>query len=125
MKPASFEYARPTALDEACALLAAEDDARIIAGGQTLVPLMAMRLPAPRSSTSPASRSRSREDGDASHRRHHPAMRRQARPDPAKLPLLARSCRRACADPRPARLWLARQWRSAAEIVRWQCAAPR
>ncbi|HZO48481.1 MAG TPA: FAD binding domain-containing protein, partial [Xanthobacteraceae bacterium] len=41
MKPASFEYARPADLDEACALLAAEDDARIIAGGQTLVPLMA------------------------------------------------------------------------------------
>jgi CO/xanthine dehydrogenase FAD-binding subunit len=48
MKPASFEYARPTALDEACALLAAEDDARIIAGGQTLVPLMAMRLARPK-----------------------------------------------------------------------------
>ena len=48
MKPASFEYARPAALDEACALLAAEDDARIIAGGQTLVPLMAMRLARPK-----------------------------------------------------------------------------
>ena len=48
MKPASFEYARPAALDEACALLAAEEDARIIAGGQTLVPLMAMRLARPK-----------------------------------------------------------------------------
>ena len=47
MKPASFEYARPAHLDEACALLAAGDDARIIAGGQTLVPLMAMRLARP------------------------------------------------------------------------------
>jgi CO/xanthine dehydrogenase FAD-binding subunit len=47
MKPAAFEYARPESLDEACALLAAGDDARIIAGGQTLVPFMAMRLARP------------------------------------------------------------------------------
>jgi CO/xanthine dehydrogenase FAD-binding subunit len=48
MKPAPFDYARPAHLDEACALLAAEDDARVIAGGQTLVPLMAMRLARPK-----------------------------------------------------------------------------
>jgi CO/xanthine dehydrogenase FAD-binding subunit len=48
MKPASFEYARPADLDQACAMLAAGDDARIIAGGQTLVPLMAMRLARPK-----------------------------------------------------------------------------
>jgi carbon-monoxide dehydrogenase medium subunit len=48
MKPASFEYARPMRIDEACAMLAAEEDARIIAGGQTLVPLMAMRLARPK-----------------------------------------------------------------------------
>jgi len=48
MKAAAFEYARPAHLDEACALLAAEEDARLIAGGQTLVPLMAMRLARPR-----------------------------------------------------------------------------
>ena len=47
MKPASFEYSRPADLDEACALLAADDGARLIAGGQTLVPLMAMRLARP------------------------------------------------------------------------------
>jgi CO/xanthine dehydrogenase FAD-binding subunit len=47
MKPAPFEYSRPASLDEACALLAADDSARIIAGGQTLVPLMAMRLARP------------------------------------------------------------------------------
>jgi CO/xanthine dehydrogenase FAD-binding subunit len=47
MKPAPFEYSRPASLDEACALLAADDGARIIAGGQTLVPLMAMRLARP------------------------------------------------------------------------------
>jgi CO/xanthine dehydrogenase FAD-binding subunit len=47
MKPAPFEYVRPASLDEACALLAADDGARLIAGGQTLVPLMAMRLARP------------------------------------------------------------------------------
>jgi CO/xanthine dehydrogenase FAD-binding subunit len=47
MKPAAFEYSRPADLDEACALLAADDGARLIAGGQTLVPLMAMRLARP------------------------------------------------------------------------------
>jgi CO/xanthine dehydrogenase FAD-binding subunit len=48
MKPAAFDYARPRSLDEACAMLAEGDDARIIAGGQTLVPLMAMRLARPK-----------------------------------------------------------------------------
>jgi len=47
MKPAPFEYSRPTNIDEACALLAADADARLIAGGQTLVPMMAMRLARP------------------------------------------------------------------------------
>ena len=48
MKPAPFEYSRPAGLDEACAMLAAGDDVRVIAGGQTLVPLMAMRLARPK-----------------------------------------------------------------------------
>lgn len=47
MKPAPFEYVRPANIDEACALLAADSGARLIAGGQTLVPLMAMRLARP------------------------------------------------------------------------------
>src|SRR3954469_25177816 len=47
MKPAPFEYSRPQSLDEACALLASDDGARLIAGGQTLVPMMAMRLARP------------------------------------------------------------------------------
>jgi CO/xanthine dehydrogenase FAD-binding subunit len=47
MKAAAFEYSRPSDIDEACALLAADDGARLIAGGQTLVPLMAMRLARP------------------------------------------------------------------------------
>jgi CO/xanthine dehydrogenase FAD-binding subunit len=47
MKAAPFEYSRPANIDEACALLAADENARVIAGGQTLVPMMAMRLARP------------------------------------------------------------------------------
>jgi CO/xanthine dehydrogenase FAD-binding subunit len=47
MKSASFEYHRPNHIDEACVILAADEDARIIAGGQSLVPMMAMRLVRP------------------------------------------------------------------------------
>jgi len=47
MKPAPFEYSRPADVAEACATLAADDGARVIAGGQTLVPLMAMRVARP------------------------------------------------------------------------------
>jgi len=47
MKAAHFEYSRPRSVAEACALLAREEDARPIAGGQTLVPMMAMRLARP------------------------------------------------------------------------------
>ena len=47
MKPAPFEYARPDSLAETCEILAADEDARIIAGGQTLIPMLAMRLARP------------------------------------------------------------------------------
>jgi len=47
MKPAPFDYVRPGSLAEACRLLAADEDARLIAGGQTLVPMLAMRLARP------------------------------------------------------------------------------
>src|SRR5664279_6546092 len=47
MKAAPFEYFRPADIDEACAMLAGDDNARVIAGGQTLVPMMAMRLARP------------------------------------------------------------------------------
>jgi CO/xanthine dehydrogenase FAD-binding subunit len=47
MKPAPFDYVRPRSLAEACELLAGDDDARLIAGGQTLVPMLAMRLARP------------------------------------------------------------------------------
>ena len=47
MKAAPFDYVRPRSVEEACACLAADADAAIIAGGQTLVPMMAMRLARP------------------------------------------------------------------------------
>lgn len=47
MKPARFSYAAPTSLSEALDILASEDDARVIAGGQSLVPMMNMRLAQP------------------------------------------------------------------------------
>jgi CO/xanthine dehydrogenase FAD-binding subunit len=48
LKSAPFEYSRAASLDEACALLAKHgDSAKLIAGGQSLVPMMAMRLVRP------------------------------------------------------------------------------
>jgi carbon-monoxide dehydrogenase medium subunit len=49
MKPAPFDYVRPRTLDEALRLLAdADGDARPIAGGQSLVPLLALRMASPK-----------------------------------------------------------------------------
>ncbi len=48
MKPPPFAYARPATVDEACALLAEHgDDARLLAGGQSLMATLNMRLSAP------------------------------------------------------------------------------
>jgi CO/xanthine dehydrogenase FAD-binding subunit len=47
VKPVPFDYVRPSSVAEACALLAQDDDTRVIAGGQSLVPLLAMRLARP------------------------------------------------------------------------------
>lgn len=47
MKPAPFDYVRPSSLVEACEILTADEDARVIAGGQTLIPMLAMRLTRP------------------------------------------------------------------------------
>jgi aerobic carbon-monoxide dehydrogenase medium subunit len=49
VKPAQFEYFAPASVAEAIALLAEQgDDVKILAGGQSLVPLMNMRLARPR-----------------------------------------------------------------------------
>ncbi|TAN31684.1 xanthine dehydrogenase family protein subunit M [bacterium] len=47
MKPPPFEYHAPTTIAEACALLAGLDDAKVLAGGQSLVPLLNFRLARP------------------------------------------------------------------------------
>jgi 2-furoyl-CoA dehydrogenase FAD binding subunit len=45
MKPRPFDYIRPDTVDEALALLAEYgDDARILAGGQSLVPMLNLRI---------------------------------------------------------------------------------
>jgi carbon-monoxide dehydrogenase medium subunit len=47
VKPAPFDYVRPSTLAEAVEALAASADAKVLAGGQSLVPLLSMRLAAP------------------------------------------------------------------------------
>ncbi len=48
MIPAQFEYVAPTSVEEALsALAAAGDEAKIMAGGQSLLPVLRMRLNAP------------------------------------------------------------------------------
>jgi carbon-monoxide dehydrogenase medium subunit len=47
MKPAVFAYFRPTSLEEVLTQLAQSDNAKVIAGGQSLGPMMNMRLAAP------------------------------------------------------------------------------
>jgi carbon-monoxide dehydrogenase medium subunit len=49
MYPASFDYFAPTTLDEALALLEEYgEDAKVLAGGQSLIPLMKLRFASPR-----------------------------------------------------------------------------
>ena len=49
MKPAAFEIARPASLGEAVALLRENDGAaKVIAGGQSLGPMLNLRLARPR-----------------------------------------------------------------------------
>ena len=47
MKPAAFEMARPQTVHDALALLADEPDSKLLAGGQSLVPVMNFRLATP------------------------------------------------------------------------------
>jgi aerobic carbon-monoxide dehydrogenase medium subunit len=49
MIPASFDYVRPSTLDEALGLLAKHgDDAKVLAGGHSLIPAMKLRLSQPK-----------------------------------------------------------------------------
>ena len=47
MKPTAFEYRAPATLQEAVSLLAADPEAIVIAGGQSLMPVLAFRLASP------------------------------------------------------------------------------
>src|SRR5260221_14373521 len=49
MKPAPFEYLRPTDLDGVLAALAQDsEEIKILAGGQSLIPMMNLRMVAPK-----------------------------------------------------------------------------
>jgi aerobic carbon-monoxide dehydrogenase medium subunit len=48
VKPSVFDYSRPESLDETLGVLAElGDDGKVLAGGQSLIPLLSMRLAAP------------------------------------------------------------------------------
>src|ERR1700687_2216359 len=48
MFPAAFDYRSPSTLDEALAVLAERgDDAKVMAGGQSLIPLLKLRFSQP------------------------------------------------------------------------------
>jgi len=47
MKPVAFEYARPASVAEALGMLAAQPGAKVLAGGQTLGPMLNLRLAQP------------------------------------------------------------------------------
>ena len=47
MKPAPFDYYRPSTLGDAVAALGSSDDAKVLAGGQSLIPSMNFRLSLP------------------------------------------------------------------------------
>ncbi|PKV95487.1 MULTISPECIES: FAD binding domain-containing protein [Amycolatopsis] len=47
MKLPALRYVAPRTIEQACALLDADDDAKIVAGGQSLMPLLAIRLAIP------------------------------------------------------------------------------
>lgn len=44
MKPAPFDYLRPESLEEALEALTQSDDAAVIAGGQSLLPMLSLRV---------------------------------------------------------------------------------
>ena len=47
MKPSPLDYVRATSVDHAIELLASDNDARLLAGGQSLMPVLNLRLGAP------------------------------------------------------------------------------
>ncbi len=86
MIPAEFEYRRAGSVEEAIELLGADEDAKVLAGGHSLIPAMKLRIARPsharrhRQAERPALRAR----GGRSHRRRSPdaPCRARCRPDP-------------------------------------------
>ena len=77
MYPASFEYLAPTTLDDAIAHLDEHgDDGKVLAGGQSLIPLMKLRFAAP---TALIDINRVTDLGDASRPARRPRHRRPVR----------------------------------------------
>ena len=56
MIPAEFDYVAPESLDEALSALRGGEDAKVLAGGHSLIPLMKLRLAAPVAARRPAPR---------------------------------------------------------------------
>ena len=48
MKPPPFEHHEPTTIEDTCSLLGSLEDAKVLAGGQSLIPLLNFRLARPR-----------------------------------------------------------------------------
>ena len=86
MYPARFRYEAPRSLDEALALLRTYgDEAKVLAGGQSLIPLMKLRFAAPEllvDINNLPGLGHHREDGDGTlrGRRAVPARRPRVRP---------------------------------------------
>ncbi|TWP32053.1 FAD binding domain-containing protein, partial [Leekyejoonella antrihumi] len=47
MKPPKFRYVAPRTLDEVLQHLSSDPDAKVLSGGQSLMPLLAMRMATP------------------------------------------------------------------------------
>ena len=139
MIPAQFDYVAPTTVEEALAALAEHgDDAKIIAGGQSLLPVLRMRLNAPEmvidlgridvAARRPRRRRRDRDRRDDPARRgrlatrwshEHAAADHQGGRAPRRRRrsgTAARSAARSRTPTRPA-TWARRRWRSGAEFV--------
>ena len=131
MKPAPFEYHRPTTADEVVSTLAELGDAaKVLAGGQSLVPMLALRLGVVRAPRRRRPRRRARRHRARRRRRphrggdhpgHDRAVRRGRRrrcrcwPGPRRSSVTSRSATEApSADrsPTPTRRRSTRPWRS-------------
>ena len=83
MKPAQFTYHDPAAIADVVALLAEHEEARLLAGGQSLMPMMNFRFVQP---AHLIDLNRVEELGFDSHRRQHVGIRSDgaAAADPAR-----------------------------------------